>query len=70
MVKNKTVKFGKIGGKNGKIGKCWSKKNLAQKTILVRKKMILKKSLLRGLVKNMSGKKLLTPKDFGPKKLN
>ena len=32
------------------------KKNLAQKTILVRKKMILKKSLLRGLVKNMSGK--------------
>ena len=40
MVKNKTVKFGKIGGKNGKIGKCWSKKNLAQKTILVRKKMI------------------------------
>ena len=46
------------------------KKNLAQKTILVKKKMILKKSLLRGLVKNMSGKKLLTPKDFGPKKLN
>ena len=32
--------------------------------------MILKKSLLRGLVKNMSGKKLITPKDFGPKKLN
>ena len=56
MVKNKMVKFGKIGGKNGKIEKCLSKKNLAQKTILVRKKMILKKSLLRGLVKNMSGK--------------
>ena len=66
MVKNKTVKFGKIGGKNGKKGKCLSKKTWLKNNIGE------KENDLKKIFTQRTGvwKKLLTPKDFGPKKLN
>ena len=65
MVKNKTVKFGKIGGKNGKIGKCLSKKTWLKNNI-GEKENDLKKNLY---LEDWCLEKTFNPKRFWSKKV-